>query len=107
MKREGTILRLAATDVTTFAACPHATALNLEVANGARPRTPFYPDPSAQLLREHGLAHEAAYLAKLRASRTVEEIPEQSPDAADRTLDAMKRGVDVIYSTQSACCTRP
>ncbi len=97
MKREGTPLRLTATDVTTFAACPHATALDLEVASGTRPRAPFYPDPSAQLLRERGRAHEAAYLAKLRASRSVEEILEHSPDAADRTLDAMKRGVDVIY----------
>jgi len=97
MKREGPTLRLAATDVTTFAACAHATTLDLDVANGTRPRPPLYPDPSAQLLRDRGLAHEAAYLARLRASRSVEEIPDHSPDAADRTLDAMARGVDIIY----------
>ena len=97
MKREGPTLRLAATDVTTFAACPHATALDLQVAHGDRRRPPLYSDPSALLLRDRGLAHERAYLAQLRESHTVEELPEHSPEAAEQTLDAMKRGVDVIY----------
>ena len=97
MKRDTRHLRLAATDVTTFAACAHATALDLAVASGQRPRPPFYPDVTAPLLRERGLAHEAAYLARLRETRTVEEIAQHAPDAAGLTLSAMQRGADVIY----------
>ncbi len=97
MKRDRDHLRLAASDVTTFAACSHATTLDTAVAEGQRPRPPRYPDVAAQLLGERGLAHEAAYLARLRAERTVEEIPDHTQDAAQRTLDAMHRGVDVIY----------
>ena len=97
MKRDGPNLRLSATDVTTFAACSHATALNLAVANGDRPRPPRYPDVFAQLLGEPGLAHEAAYVGRLRETRFVEEIPQRAPDAAQRTLEAMQHGVEVIY----------
>ena len=97
MKREGTQLRLAASDITSFAACSHKTALDAAVAGGRRPRPPYYPDVAAELLRERGRAHEAAYLARLRETRNVEEIPEHAADAAQRTLDAMQRGVDVIY----------
>ena len=97
MKRLGGQLRLAATDITTFAACSHKTALDAEVAEGQRSRPPFYPDVSAQLLRDRGLAHEAAYVAKLRETRRVEEIPEHAPDAPQQTLDAMQRGAEVIY----------
>ena len=97
MKSVGTVLRLAATDVTTFAACPHATMQALGVEERTRRPPPLYPDPSAALLAERGNLHEAAYVAKLRETRTVEEVPFRSPDAADLTLDAMRRGVDVIY----------
>ena len=92
MKRDGPNLRLSATDVTTFAACAHATALNLAVANGERPRPPRYPDVFAQLLGERGLAHEATYVAKLREARAVEESP-ASPRrrAAHARSDATRR----------------
>jgi predicted RecB family nuclease len=97
MKLDGGHLRLAASDLTTFAACAHSTALDLAVASGRRPRPPVYPDVTAQLLRERGLAHEAAYLARLRQTRTVEVLPLHAPEAAQQTLGAMQRGVDVIY----------
>ncbi len=97
MKSVGTVLRLSATDVTTFAACPHATMQAIGVAEGSRLRPPYYPDPSADLLAERGRLHEAAYVAKLRETRTVEEIPLDSSDPASLTLDAMRRGVEVIY----------
>jgi uncharacterized protein len=97
MKVESTGLRLAASDITTFAGCAHASMQDLAVAEKRRPRPPRYADPSADLLRERGDLHEAAYLAKLRTSRAVEEMPLQSANAAERTLDAMRRGADVIY----------
>ncbi len=90
-------LRLSASDITSFSACPHKSALDAAVAHGTHPRAPYYPDPLADLLRERGLAHEAAYLAALRTTRTVESIPEHAPDAPALTLAAMERGADVIY----------
>jgi uncharacterized protein len=90
-------LRLSASDITSFAACPHKTALDFAVAHGTHPRAPYYPDPLADLLRERGHAHEAAYLATLRTTRTVESIPEHASDAPALTLAAMQRGADVIY----------
>lgn len=97
MKRINGHLRLAASDITSFAACSHKTALDTGVAEGKRPRPAYYPDTSAELLRERGLAHEAVYLGRLRKTRNVEEIPQHSPDAAQQTLDAMQRGADVVY----------
>ena len=90
-------LRLAASDITTFAACTHATGLGVAVATGQRPRPQYYPDPSAELLKRRGLEHETAYLATLRVSRSVAEIVPHALDAAEHTLDAMKRGIEVIY----------
>ncbi|MGH7437286.1 MAG: TM0106 family RecB-like putative nuclease [Polyangiaceae bacterium] len=96
MKLQDGQLRLAATDVSKFTACVHATAQDLAVQQGARKRPPYFPDHAAELLRKRGHDHEAAYLSTLRATHGVEEVPD-SPDAAALTLDAMKRGVDVIY----------
>ncbi len=90
-------LRLSASDITSFAACAHKTALDAQVAQGKRKRPPPYPDIAAELLRERGIAHEAAYLARLRETRAVEEIPVNAPDAGQRTLEAVQRGADVIY----------
>ena len=97
MKREGDELRLAATDLTTFSACQHATMQNLAVVKGERKKPPIYPDPSAELLRQRGDAHEAAYLAKLKETHAVVEIERHAPDAVERTLEAMRAGAEVIY----------
>ncbi|MCL2451114.1 MAG: TM0106 family RecB-like putative nuclease, partial [Polyangiaceae bacterium] len=91
-------LRLAASDITTFSGCPHATTLDRAVALGERPRPAFLPRPSPRLLAERGIAPQKAYLASLRDSpRTIAEIPEHAPDATEQTVAAMRRGVDIIY----------
>ena len=97
MKLDRDQLRLAATDITTFASCLHASALDRAVATGRRSRPPLYPDPSAELMRLRGKEHELAYLAALREVHAVEEIATQATEGAALTLEAMKRGVPVIY----------
>ena len=106
MKLDRDQLRLAATDITTFASCLHASELDRAIATGRRSRPPLYPDPSAELMRLRGREHEAAYLAALRELHPVEEIATQASHASQAshatesaalTLEAMKRGVPVIY----------
>jgi predicted RecB family nuclease len=102
MKKANGHLRLVATDVATFAACMHATALDLGVAEGRWSR-PFLPRLGDTLLRERGLAHECAYLAKLQQTHAVEEMPVDTGEAVARTVEAMQRGVGVIYQGALQC----
>lgn len=97
MRLERDRLRLAASDITTFASCAHATALDRAIASGSRQRPPLHLDPAADLLRLRADEHEAAYLANLKTTCRVEEVPVHGSDASARTFDAMRRGVAYIY----------
>lgn len=87
-----------ASDLVNFLGCAHATALDLRqlVAPVAVPPD----DDQAVLLQENGIAHERAYLGRLRAEgRSVVEIPDAG-DLATRvalTREALRAGPDVIY----------
>jgi uncharacterized protein len=93
----GSIL-LSPSDLTAYLACEHLTTLDLEVARGAL--VTGDPTEQAQLLFEKGLAHEAAYLERLRADGlNVREITTRDgyATAAQATRDAIQDGVDVVY----------
>ena len=60
-------LVLSPSDLNDYVECPHLTTLGLEVARGTR-RRPYVPNDHGDLLRRKGEAHEAAYLAGLRAA---------------------------------------
>src|SRR5262245_35395581 len=89
-----------ATDIANLLACQHLTALDrAEAAGGAK--RPYFPDPSLELLRQLGLNHEQKFLAGLRAggTPTIVEIPAAiaASEAAIQTIEALRRGVDVVY----------
>ena len=91
-------LRLAASDVGNFLACRHLTRLDLLCARRElEPPEEF--DVGFQALIQRGELHEQSVLAHFRTDgRSVVEIPRGSDAvAADRTLEAMRSGVDVIY----------
>jgi uncharacterized protein len=93
------LLRLSATDLANHLGCIHLSQLNRAAARGLA-RRPRWDDPLGALLRERGDQHEKAYLAHLRAARTLEivEIPvEPGADGGERTAAAMRAGADVIY----------
>ncbi len=100
------ILVVNASDLVGHLACGHLTELNLNVLANSRP-APLRADPDLDLLQQRGLAHEAAYLARLHAEgKAVVEItePTQNPDylAALRerqaaTVAAMRDGTDVVF----------
>jgi len=91
-------LRLSATDLANHLACGHLTGLDRGVAEG-RWKPPDWFRPEAALLRERGLEHERAYLARLeREGRRITRLDEEEEGrrALERTLAAMFAGDPVI-----------
>ncbi len=98
-------LVVSAGDLTGFLACEHLTRLSREVARGERPR-PTAVDPMTRLVADHGIAHEARHVQRLRdRGLSVVEIaqpgPGRDPGALHRaqaeTVAAMQAGADVVY----------
>ena len=89
-----------ATDVANFLACHHLLTLDRAQAAGEIEK-PFFHDPGIELLRELGARHEQAYFRHLADIQRLEivEIPSNVPlaEATADTLDALRRGVSVIY----------
>jgi predicted RecB family nuclease len=101
MYRDGSELRLAATDVSNHLACRHLTELDRAVVEGRR-RAPDYRDPMLAVLQQRGFEHERAYLAHLRASglRVTGPEAEGGKIPAERAIEAMAAGDDVIVQAE-------
>jgi len=90
-------------DLTGFLECEHLTQQELAAARGEIER-PDRKDPELEVLAKRGLEHEARHLVELRTSRQrVVEFPFPEggiaglAEAHERTVAAMRDGVDVIY----------
>ena len=93
-------LVLAATDLSSFLACPHRSALDLAVAVGKLGAPPSLLDEHTRLLRERGQAHEHAYVQHLVSEGlAVVEVPQdETPySRVKATIEAFQSGVDVVY----------
>ena len=91
-------LLFSASDLVNFLGCTHASALDL--ANLDDPQSFEPDDQETQLLQRLGISHELDYLERLRSEgRSIAEIPADLDLAArvDRTLEAIRGGVEVIY----------
>jgi predicted RecB family nuclease len=99
----------AATDLVAFLACEHLTGLEL-AANAGLVRRPIRDDPEIDIVAKRGAEHEARYLGELasegRSIARIDAVTHGAPAAerggryradAEATLDAMRRGEDVIY----------
>src|SRR6266540_2669914 len=98
MKLDGDTLRLSATDLANHLACRHLTALDRGAAEG-RWKPPDWYQPEADVLRQRGLEHERAFLARLeQQGRRITRLDEaaDSASALERTIAAMREGADVI-----------
>ena len=89
-----------ATDVANFLACHHLSTLDR--AEAARDiKKPFFHDPGIELLRVLGAKHERWYLQHLADTQRLEiaEIPTNVSwtEAVANTVDALRRGVSVVY----------
>ena len=65
MKVEGGAIRLSASDLSNHLVCRHLTALDLDVATGARAAA-TWNSPDAWVLQQRGMEHENAYLEDLK-----------------------------------------
>jgi len=85
-------------DLAEFMACEHAISLHLKNLESALQKTT--PDETIQILQNQGDLHEKSYLERLKsAGRQVVEIPGKlsQPERHQRTLQAMREGVEIIF----------
>jgi len=95
-----------ATDLVAYLACEHLTQLERAAIAGLVER-PIRDDPELDIIRRRGFEHEARFLAELAAEgRSIVKVDldasatdrgEELRAAADRTIEAMTTGADVIY----------
>jgi predicted RecB family nuclease len=95
-----------ATDLVAYLACEHLTQLERAALAGLVKR-PIRDDPELDIIRKRGFEHEARFLADLRAQGRNPVTIELDGSAADRgdelraaaqkTIEAMAAGADVIY----------
>lgn len=101
MQKEGSGLRLAATDISNHLACAHLTQLDRAVAEGRR-AAPTWADPALAVLQQRGFAHERAYIDHLKAGGLA--VAEPSGDdiklPVERTLEAMRAGAGAIVQAE-------
>lgn len=99
-------LLFSATDLSRHLSCVHLTSLRRAAALGEIERPTPYDDPRAEVLRQRGIEHERRLLERFASEGRAVEIvtppespfPERDPEeAAARTREAMRRGVDIVY----------
>ena len=100
MRKDGEEIRLSASDLKRFTACPHATRLDLAYLQGDD-LAPVEDSEDTVLLQRRGEQHEAEYLARLEAEgKTVVRIETEDvplKESVDATHEALKVGPDIVY----------
>ncbi|WP_299663151.1 TM0106 family RecB-like putative nuclease [uncultured Ruegeria sp.] len=100
MKRDNGVLRLSASDLMQFMACPHATKLDLLRLNGIGPKE-VEDSEDAALLQKRGDAHEAAHLAALmeQGKSVIDIDADDVPfvQSVSETLDAFREGPEIVF----------
>src|SRR4051812_388890 len=103
MQRLDGQLVLSPTDLTHHQECAHLTRLDLGVATGEWAAPDIETPEDVQFVFDRGLEHERKYLQSLKAAgKTVVEIAGGSGTEGRRraeaeTVEAMRRGADVVY----------
>ena len=95
---DGTLV-LSPSDLANFLTCRHRAGLDLAAVKGKLTK-PTYDDPYATMLREHGEAHELAYVESLRAAGKGVVNLKDVEDAAAKTREAMRAGAGVIVQAR-------
>lgn len=100
MKKISNNIIYSPSDLSNFVHCKHLTSLDKEALEGVRDK-PSYTNKVMLALREKGQNFENAFLEKLRqAGKSVHVINFEDLDAYQKTIDAIRNGVDVIYQAR-------
>jgi len=85
-------------DLSNHINCKHLTQLNKSTTKGEIEKPESYSNLSLQALIERGQSFEEEHLEKLKAEGLeILELEYAEPDAEKRTIQAMQKGVDVIF----------
>jgi len=90
------LLKLYATDLQRFSLCRHATHLDVRKARGEDLKY-ISDSEDAKLLGQLGKEHEKQYLQSLIDSGKTVVTIERGSNAFQKTTDALRSGVDVVY----------
>lgn len=98
-KAENTII-YSPSDLSNYMNCKHLTSLEKEALQGKRQK-PQYTNKVMLALREKGNAFEAGILAKFQEEgKSIYNLQPGDPLAFEKTIEAMKKGFDVIYQAR-------
>ena len=102
MQRSGRHILYSATDLVGFLECEHLTALDGRAVDEPALRAQRCAmDESAQLIADNGDQHERRYLAGIRERGLqvldMAELGGEIDERVERTLQAMRDGVQVVY----------
>ncbi|MBX9721464.1 MAG: TM0106 family RecB-like putative nuclease, partial [Candidatus Obscuribacterales bacterium] len=96
-KKNGSIV-FSPSDLITFMADQFSSWMDRNHLENPGKFTPDEVDEGTLLIQKHGIRHEVAFLNQLQAqNKDVCTIPNQDPQAAEKTIEAMKAGREVIY----------
>ncbi|MBD9443728.1 TM0106 family RecB-like putative nuclease [Pseudomonas sp. PDM04] len=99
MQTRNGIQLYSASDICGFLECQHLTTLDLQHLVMPMEKAPA--SDQNRLIQDKGLAHEAAFLERLKTENaSVVDIAQGNPSFARRvelTIEAMKAGVDIIF----------
>ncbi len=97
MKIVDSNLHLSATDLSNHLSCAHLTQLEIRKAKGEL-KKPVRKNHFLNRIKERGEIHEEEFLKFLQSDpeKTIVEFDREDSKAQEKTLHAMKEGVDVI-----------
>lgn len=100
MRKSNNQIIFSASDLSNHIHCKHLTNLNYDVVQGLKEK-PISNNKVLEVLRERGIDFENSFLIELEAKGfSIVKIQQDESDARQKTIDAMRQGVDYIYQAR-------
>lgn len=100
MRKSNNQVIFSSSDLSNHIHCKHLTKLNHDVLEGALEKT-FNNNRVLDILRERGIEFEKTFLNSLEENGlSIIKIQQDEPNALEKTVKAMREGVDYIYQAR-------
>jgi uncharacterized protein len=100
MRKANNQIIFSASDLSNHIHCKHLTNLNYDVVQGLKEK-PISNNKVLDVLRARGLDFENSFLSDLEAEGyVITKISQDEPETKQKTIDAMRNGVDFIYQAR-------